>query len=89
MEEETRALLDLVGDSTFRSIIVDFGQTDYFGSMAVGLLTRLRLWAESHNACIVFCSLSAHEEIILQVTGVTRICPVFPSRKAAFNALTA
>lgn len=85
---EQREVLQLMrNDPSLRNAVVDFGKTDYFGSSALGLLTRLWRQVRDRGGRMALCHLSAHEEDILGVTGLGGIWPVFPSREEAIRAM--
>lgn len=88
IEVEGKAIRDrLAADPSLRNIIVDFGETDYFGSTAIGMLIQLWQQVRERGGRMVLCRLSAHEEEILQVTGLTRMWPVYLTREVALDAL--
>ncbi len=69
------------------SAVVDFGHTDYFGSTALGMLTRLWQWLRARGGRMALCHLSAHEREILTITGLIGLWPIYNTRKEAVEAM--
>src|SRR5579885_2811895 len=75
---EGEGLLHLLDDPAIRNLVVDFGQTDYFGSTALGLFAQLRQRVRARGGRMVFCNVSPHEAEIMEVTGLARFWPLHP-----------
>ena len=43
-----------------RNVVLDFSQTDYFGSSTIGMFIRLAKHVHAQNRAIAFCNLSEH-----------------------------
>ena len=85
IESEARDVVGLVNDPSVRNIVLDFQQTVYFGSSALGFFVRL--WQKvsrrgGHMAC---CNLSALEKEILRFTRLDTLWSVCGSREEAMQ----
>ena len=84
---QREALQELELSPSLRDVIVDFSRTDYFGSSALGLLTRIRKHVGIRGGRMALCGVSAHEQDILAVTGLAGFWTLYPSREEAIQAL--
>jgi anti-anti-sigma factor len=89
IEAEREGLLRLADDPSVRNLVVDFGRTDWFGSTALGLFAQLRQRVRAHGGRMAFCNVSAHEAEIMEVAGLARFWPIYPSREQALAAVKA
>jgi stage II sporulation protein AA (anti-sigma F factor antagonist) len=88
IEAELREVLRNLNDNPeARNVIVDFGNTDLFGSTALGLFLRLWKSVRNHNGRMVLCNVSPHEKEILAVTRLGDIWAVYPCREDAVAAM--
>jgi anti-anti-sigma factor len=85
--EQEELLRQMEADPTLKGVVVDFGRTDYFGSTALGMLTRLWQHAQKRNGRLALCNVSAHERDILAVTGLIGFWRICSSREEAMNAV--
>jgi anti-anti-sigma factor len=77
----------LESQPAIRNVVVEFCQTDYFGSTALRLLTRLWQLVQRRHGRMAFCNLSAHEGEILRVSGLATLWSVHSSRQDALEAV--
>jgi anti-anti-sigma factor len=88
IEAELREVIHGVRDNLeLKHVVVDFGNTDLFGSTALGLFLRLWRTVRSRDGRMVFCNVSPHEKEILAVTRLGDIWAVYPSREEAVAAI--
>lgn len=66
------------------NVIIDFANSDYFGSSALGLLVRLWKRVRSRGGTMAVCNLSEHETEILQACRLDSMWNVCSSREQAF-----
>lgn len=74
-------------DPLLDAVVVDLGHTDYLGSTALGMLTRLYQQVKRRGGRAAYCNLSEHEREILRVTGLEDVWPIFASRDEALAAV--
>jgi anti-anti-sigma factor len=85
-QEIKAELIPVANDPTVLHVVVDLGQTDYFGSTALGMLTMLCQRVHDRGGRVAFCNLSAHEHEVLELTGLAGLWPVFAGREDALEA---
>lgn len=69
-----------------RHVVIDFCNTDYFGSSALGLFVRLWKCVRERGGNMAMCNLSVHEIEVLKVTRLNefwQICESLPRAIAA------
>jgi anti-anti-sigma factor len=79
----TADVLDRLSDPSVKNLVIDFSQTDYFGSSALAFL--IRLWKEAHRrgGRMALSNLSPHEVEILGATELSSLWPLCPTRAEA------
>jgi serine/threonine-protein kinase RsbW len=82
---EARHVLDLVSDPSVRNIVLDFQQTAYYGSSALGFFVRLWKKVSSRGGRIACCNLSPVEKEILRFTRLDSLWPICVSREEAMQ----
>jgi anti-anti-sigma factor len=87
IEAGARAVLDLLRRPGVKNVIVDFCETDYYGTTALGFFLRFWKAVRERGGRMAFCNLSAHEEEVLHVTNLDHLWPVCPSRAEALEAV--
>jgi anti-anti-sigma factor len=80
-------VLDRLDKGAVRNVVLDFHQTDYYGSTALGYFLNLWKRVREHKGRMAFCCLSGHERDILEVAGLDRLWPVCASREEALGAV--
>ena len=68
-----------------RNVVLDFSQTDYFGSSTIGMFIRLAKHVHAQNRAIAFCNLSEHELQVIGITHINEILDFKDSRKSAIE----
>ena len=87
IEQGAREVLELLDASQIKHVIVDFHNTDYYGSTALGFFLKVFKRARSRGGQMVFCNVSEHEKEILQITGLNHLWPICATREAALTAI--
>lgn len=59
-----------------RNLIIDFRNTTYFGSTALGLFTRFWKRTCQANGKMAFCNLNENEREVLSVTRMDSLWPI-------------
>jgi anti-sigma B factor antagonist len=77
------AVLDLLDRAAARNVVIDLQQVDHSGSTALGFFIRLGKRVRERQGRMAFCNVSEHEREILEVTSLSDLWPVCPSREAA------
>lgn len=95
-ELELSALEDVVRDVSqhfdshgFCHLLIDFADTDYFGSTALGLFVKFWKRVRTIGGKMALCNASPHEQEILELTQLNNLWPVFPNRDEAVRFLQA
>jgi len=78
-------VLDFLNDSTARNIVVDFHDTDYFGTTALGFFLKLWKKVRARGGRMVFCNVSEHEKEILKFTELENLWIIRGSRDEALQ----
>src|ERR1022692_4787169 len=68
IEEGARKILDLLNGIGIKNVVLDFHQTDYYGSTALGFFLKLWKRVRNRNGRMAFCNVSDHENEILRLT---------------------
>lgn len=71
-----------------QNVVIDFRNTDYFGSSALGLFLRLWKRVQERDGQMALCNLSEHEVDVLKITRLTEfwhICDSLDDAIAAVN----
>jgi len=80
-------VLELIAAGTVRNVVLDFHQTTYYGSTALGYFLKLWKRVREGKGRLAFCCLSGHERDILEVAGLDRLWPICASRAEALQAI--
>jgi anti-sigma B factor antagonist len=87
IETGAKNILDLLERGTIRNVVLDFHNTDYYGSTALGFFVKLWKRVRERNGRMAFCCLSDHEKEILAVTRLDGLWPICASREEAIRAV--
>ena len=71
-----------------KNLVLDFRNTDYYGSSALGLFVNLWKRVKKHGGRMAFCNLSPHEKEILEITHLDHFWSTYPTRNEALAALS-
>jgi anti-anti-sigma factor len=90
IESGAREVFDRLGDPAVKNVVVDFRETDSYGSTALGFFVKLwKRVCTQKDGQLAFCNVSPHEMEILNVTKLNKLWPICPSRDAALAAVRA
>jgi anti-anti-sigma factor len=78
---------DLLTDESIHNLVVDFHQTEYFGSTALGFFVRLWKRIRRRRGAMALCNLSEHQADILRITRLDELWPACASRADAVAAV--
>jgi stage II sporulation protein AA (anti-sigma F factor antagonist) len=87
IEAKAEDLLDLVGKTEVKGVILDFHRTDYYGSTALGFFLRIWKRISGHGGRLAFCNVSQHERDILAVTRLDGLWPICRSKEEAMKVV--
>jgi anti-anti-sigma factor len=87
VDSEPSQALTVLNDPSVKNVVVDFHQTDYFGSTALGFFVKLWRRVVDRGGRLAFCNVSEPEREMLQLTTLNRLWPVFGSRAEAIRAV--
>ncbi len=87
IEAGGRAVLELLRRPGVKNVVVDFCETDYYGTTALGCFLRFWKAVRERGGRMAFCNLSPHEAEILRVTNLDHLWPIGPSRAEALEAV--
>jgi anti-anti-sigma factor len=87
IEAGARDILHLLENGTIKNLILDFHNTDYFGSMALAFFVKLWKLVRDRGGRIAFCGVSDYESEILKMTKLDGLWPICSSRKEALKAV--
>jgi anti-anti-sigma factor len=89
VEAGASEIFALLKNGTIRNVVLDFHNTDYYGSTALGFFVKLHKRLKQHDGHLAFCRVSDHEKEILNVTGLDGLWPICATRADALRALQA
>jgi anti-anti-sigma factor len=87
IEDAARDILQWLDRGQVKHVVLDFHQTDYYGSTALGFFIKLWKRVRSRNGNMAFCNVSNMEREILEVTKLSGLWPVCSSRAEALQAV--
>ena len=89
LEEAGPAIDTFEQTPTVKNVILDFTESDYFGSTALGLFVKLWKLVRSRDGRMAMCGLSPHEKEVLAATRLDTLWDVCDSREQALGHLHA
>lgn len=90
IESGAREVFDLLKEPAIKNVVVDFRETDSYGSTALGFFVKLwKRVCTQKNGQLAFCNVSPHEMEILNITRLSKLWPICPSRQSALDAVRA
>jgi anti-anti-sigma factor len=72
-----------VDNRMIKNVVIDFRNTDFYGSTALGFFVKLWKRVRSGGGKMAFCNVSAHEREILDVTRLNTLWPLCGSLEDA------
>ena len=70
------------------NIVIDCGNSDFFGCSTIGLFARLKRLTSRHGGIFALCGLSPAQLEMLQVAKLDSLWPIFPSRREALEEVS-
>ena len=86
LDHEIRAVMRQLDQSACRNVLLDFINTDYYGSTALGFFLVLWKRVRDKDGQMAFCHVSSHEREILQLTKLDSLWPICATRQEALDA---
>jgi anti-anti-sigma factor len=87
IETGARDILHLLENGSIQNVVLDFHQTDYYGSTALGFFVKLWKRVRDRGGRMAFCGVSDLERDILKVTKLDGLWPICSSREEALKAV--
>ena len=87
VENELNAVLDEIERSDQQPLLIDFENSDYFGTVIIGAAVRLAQAVAAKGCRTAVCNLSEQMQQVLQVMKIETLLPSFPSRRKAQKSL--
>lgn len=85
--KEVDGILAQLRQGTAHDIVVDFGQSPYFGSAMLETLRRVWNDVQQHGGRMIVCNLSTVGNEILQVSKFDQLWPIVATRTDAVKKL--
>ena len=86
-EEEFRTVIQELEDAGYRNVVLDFEDTDYYGSTALGFFLKLWKRIRRVDGKMAFCNVSLHEQEVLRLTRLDTLWPICSTRAQALDRL--
>lgn len=83
LQDEFQAVLDILADGAVKNVVMDFEQTDYYGSTALGFFVKVWKRVRCAGGRMAFCGVSKHEQQILEITNLNTLWPIYGTRDEA------
>ena len=87
IEKEADQALQLLDDKLAKNVVVDFWQTDYYGSTALSFFSKLWKRVRVADGHMAFCNLSDHEREILAITKLDHLWTICDTREEALQSM--
>jgi anti-anti-sigma factor len=87
VEAAAEFTLKQVGSGAARNVIIDFRNTDFYGSTALAFFVKLWKRVTSAGGELAFCNVSQHEREILEITRLETLWPLCDSLEQALAAV--
>jgi anti-sigma B factor antagonist len=84
---EVDEVLYRLRDTGANKLLVDFGQTAYFGSIILGSLLKMGTRLRDSGGRFALCNLSRNGREMLRIARFDTLWPIYDSRQAALEAL--
>jgi len=85
IEGGAESVLALLDDAHVQNVLLDFHNTDYYGSTALAFFVKLWKRVKSGGGIMVFCEISVHEQEVLRLTHLDTLWPIFATRAEALE----
>lgn len=87
IEDEGSEIMKLLDSRAARSLVIDFGNTDYYGSTALSFFVKLWKRVSLNGGKMAFCNVSPHEVEILNLTHLDTLWDLCSSREEAVKSV--
>jgi anti-sigma B factor antagonist len=87
--EDRTALIEEIRHPDVRSVVIDFANVDYFGSLLLDTLCMAWKHVRERGAGMALCNLSPGGYELLQKSKLNLLWPVYPTREQAIGELRA
>ena len=88
MEEEGVVLLGMLEHREVCSVVVDFQETDYYGSTALSFFVKVWTKVRANGGRMAFCNVSPHEREILEMTKLDTLWSLSATREEAIREVS-
>ena len=88
IERDAVHALQLLDGTRTKNAVLDFRNTDYFGSTALSFFVKLWMRVREVGGAMAFCNLSEHEREILGITRLDTLWSICDSREEALQSVT-
>lgn len=85
---ELKTLLELAGSPGVVNLVVDLGNSEYFGSTMIGAINQLGSQFRDAGGRIAMCNVSAQMRDMLDIMHLDEMWMQFDSRKIALRAMS-
>ncbi len=89
LETAIQDITQQLESSDLRNVVLDFANTDYYGSTALGCFIKLWKRVRSIDGNMVFCNVSIHEREVLKLTRLDSLWTIYSTRDEALQHLQA
>ena len=87
IERGGQSVLDAFESTDAKNLVVDFGQTDYCGSSALGFFLRLWNRARARDGHMALCNVSSHGLEILRMMRLDTLWSICDTMEDALKAV--
>lgn len=88
IEAAAESALRQVDSGEVRNVVIDFRETDFYGSTALAFFVKLWKRVKSAGGKLAFCNVSPHEREILEITHLHTLWPLCASLEEALAAVS-
>jgi anti-anti-sigma factor len=87
IEQAGRKVLQTLANNHARSVVMDFRQTDYYGSTALAFFLSVWRAVRSRGGHLAFCHVSEHEMQVLTLMRLDTLWSICDTREEALAAV--
>lgn len=87
IEAAAEMTLQQIDAGVAKNVIIDFRETDFYGSTALAFFVKLWKRVKSAGGNLIFCNVSAHEREILDITRLNTLWPLCGSLEEALAVI--
>lgn len=82
-----RAIAEFV-DRRWRRLLIDFSETKYLNSLAIGVLVAAHTTYSKRQWQLKLCSMNKHVHVIFAITNLMKIFSIYDTREEALKSFT-